>query len=243
MSEVTNLVGLGAIRFVDGTTRLPIGEPLELSAPGVRLARTRQGWYAIVATPALDADRAAHPRRKRPAPGSTPLAMEVRDPAGAYLPRRFTVSYPRDPDIAHAAQPNALFLPADVALFRSPAARTAANWALIRASVRHKTTHDPLAGALIRVVRRRAPGELLARGMSDARGEALVAVPGIPITTWEETGSRVLATEVEVQLQVVWDPRSADLPDPDDLEKRQARLRVRTADVTLASGRLLVQAL
>jgi hypothetical protein len=169
--------------------------------------------------------------------------MRVQDPAGAYLPRRFSVPYPRDPSPDHADQPNALFRPADVTLFRSPAARTAPNWALIRASVHDQTTQAPLPGALIRVVRRRAPGELLARGMSDSRGEALVAVPGIPITTWEEVGDRVLTTEVEVQLQVVWDARCASLPDPDDLERRQVKLRIRTADVTLASGRLLVQAL
>jgi hypothetical protein len=103
---------------------------------------------------------------------------------------------------------------------------------VIRASVLEG--EEPLGGALLRVHRRGGDGELLGSGMTDARGEALVAVAGIPVTTWREDAGDVLSTEVEATVRVLWE-QGAGLPDPDRLTEGDHA--VRTAEVTLASGR------
>jgi hypothetical protein len=99
-----------------------------------------------------------------------------------------------------------------------------------------------LAGALLRVVRQ-SNGEILGGGMTDRRGEALVAVQGIPSTTFDDSAGPVVATEVAVRLEVVWDPDAAELPDPDDLENRRVELMVRSATAMLAAGRVVAIAL
>lgn len=237
---------LGAVRFVDATTGLRITEPLRVEAPGVRWARTLQGWYAILSAPLVNtASGSLESPPAAPAVGSTPLLATVEDPSGRYLPRRCTVPFPRDPDPAHADEEDSLFRPVAVRLFRSSLAPTAPGWAVVRAQVRDPESGAPLPGALVRVVRFNPPEELLASGLADARGEALVAVPGIPITTWAQGPGPgpVLATRVEAWLHVSWDPEAGPLPDPDDLEARRDELLVGSRRATLQAGQLLVTTL
>ena len=94
---------------------------------------------------------------------------------------------------------------------------------MVRASVDARSTGAALPGALIRVVRS-ADSTPLGRGVSDERGEALVAIPGIPVTTWDSGSGSVLAAEIDVTLHVVYDQAVVGPPDPDDLEARQATL-------------------
>ena len=91
---------------------------------------------------------------------------------------------------------------------------------------------------MIRVIRV-SDDSRIAAGLSDGRGEALVAVPGIPVTTWGEDAGPVLTTEVEARLEVVFDPASGPVPDPDDLEARRNELRLKSSTVMLASGRAI----
>ena len=70
---------------------------------------------------------------------------------------------------------------------------------MIRASVTAQATGQPLSGALLRV-ERTSDATYLAGGISDSRGEALVAIPGIPVTTWEEGSGPVLTNEVGATL-------------------------------------------
>jgi hypothetical protein len=235
---------LGAVRFLDAVTGLRILDPLVVSAPGVRWLRNRLGYYVIADAPGLA--RATESFGEQPADvpvGSVPIALTVRDPGGRYLPRRGTLRLPRDPDPSRADEPESLFRPVDVRLFPAPAAGTAPGWALIRATVFAGQTDRGLPGALVRVLRQR-DGRHLASGLSDRRGEALVAVPGIPVTTWEEGEGPVLATQVEVTLKAHFDPNAADPPDPDDLEARHLGLSA-SGDVnrSLASGQTLVATL
>jgi hypothetical protein len=76
--------------------------------------------------------------------------------------------------------------------------------------------------------------------MSDHRGEALIAVEGIPTSSFSDDDGPVVATEIAVRLEVVWDPAVTGLPDPDDLEARRATLLVRQTTARLASGRILI---
>lgn len=91
----------------------------------------------------------------------------------------------------------------DVELYRSPAAPLGANWVGVRVSLSDTNTHDGLGGAVVRV---RNSGRLLARGLSDWRGEASVPVVGVPITTWSENENAVTVTAIDATLEVFFDP-------------------------------------
>jgi hypothetical protein len=231
---------LGAVRFLDASTGTEVREPLTVTGPGVRWIRNRAGWYVIANAPGLDAHTDAF-LAPPPAPPleSVGIALTVADPGGRYLPRQHTLRLPRDPDPLHAAAPGSLFRPIDVVLFPTPAARPPSGWSVVRASVTVVGTAAPVAGALVRVARS-SDGQRLASGLSDARGEALVPVPGIPLTTSDEGSGPVMATEVEVTVEVIVDPAAAGVPDPDDLEARRVALRVASTNVMLAAGRELV---
>lgn len=221
MLELVQDVVMGAIRFLDGTTLLKIQGPLRVEAPNGVVRPNRSGLYVIWSAP----------------PG--PLVATVNDPSTTYLARRFTVQLPRDTDPGHADQGTSIFRPVDVLLLPSPTAPTFPGWAVVRASVKNSGTKAALAGALVRVSRA-SDSKLLASGMSDDRGEALVAVPGVPVTTFDAGGGAVTATEIDVQIQTVFDPAVSGLPDPDDLEARKNTLPSSTVSKKLASGRTLI---
>jgi len=246
---------LGALRFVDANTGAVVRDALLPRVAGARLQRNRSGLWVLsgVDAPAELAAHGAAFERPPAAPplGDVPLALDVSDSAGRYLPRRATLALPRDPAPANAALPGSLFQPIDVALFPSPAAATGANWALLRLSVTDDASGDALGGVLLRVTR---DGATLARGLSDWRGEALVAVPGVPVTTWSDAPGAVVASEVGATLDAVFDPATgsrtpmarvragtapATLPavDPDDLAARRATLPATSRPVLLAAGR------
>jgi hypothetical protein len=50
--------------------------------------------------------------------------------------------------------------------------------------------------------------------LADWRGEALIAVAGLPVTTWD--GNSTLAVQVSVRLEVVFDARLTPLPEQID---------------------------
>ena len=232
---------LGAVRFTDAVTGLVIMEPLVVGAAGVRWIRNRRGCYVLAGAPGLEAhaDTFAAPPAAPPV-GSVQVRFTVSDPGGRYLARRGSIDLPREPD---PNQASSLFRLVDIMLFPAPTAATWPGWAVVRASVSGAGPGTVLAGALIRVVRT-SDDVRLGSGMTDARGEALVAVEGIPSTTFGEGPGPVLATEVAVRLDVVHDPTTAGTaPDPDDLEARRGELLVRSGTATLQAGRRVTKAL
>ncbi|GHD03053.1 hypothetical protein GCM10007320_62800 [Pseudorhodoferax aquiterrae] len=242
---------LGAVRCIDAVTRAQIDTPLQLQLAGGTLRRNRSGLYVVVGADALAAHAAAFALPPAaPAPGSVELALSVQDPLGRYLPRRAVLRLPRDPV---AGQPDDLFTPVELALYPAAAAPTGANWSLLRASLHAQPGGDALGGALLLV---RADGRVLARGLSDWRGEALVPVPGVPVTTWSDDPDAMVVSELAAELQWVFDPAAglrtplasvqagrapAALPlvDPERLEARAATLPNATQAVALAAGRTL----
>lgn len=240
---------LGAVRCIDAVTRTQIDTPLQLQLTAGTLRRNRSGLYVIVRADALAAHETSFALPPAaPALGSVRLPLTVQDPLGRYLPRRTTLALPRDP---LAGQPDALFSPIELALYPASAAPTGANWSLLRASVREQASGDALGGALLIV---RADGRVLARGLSDWRGEALVPVPGVPVTTWSDEPDAVVVSELAAELQWIFDPATglstplaavqagrapAVLPlvDPESLESRAATLPRATQAVALAAGR------
>lgn len=187
---------LGAVRFLDATTSRPVRSPLAVMGDGLRLVRNREGLFVL-----LEAS----------GPEVQTVELTVSDPGGRYLPRRFTLDLPRDPDPAAA---NSLFHPVDVRLYPAPAARLAPGSAVIRASVVREGTQEPLGGVLLRVMRD-GKVEPVACGLTDWRdpvqGEALVEVPGGLFAGWTPTA-------VAVSLEALFDPAAEWPPDSDSLQ-------------------------
>ncbi|HEX6042351.1 hypothetical protein [Longimicrobium sp.] len=224
---------LAALRFRDAVTGATVAAPLDVRAAGARWIRNRRGWWILAGAPGLEAHTASFAAPPAaPALGSVALGVRVADPAGRYLPRVVSLALPRNPDPLKADKPDSLFQPVEVDLFPSPAAAVSPNWAVLRVSA--LGADGPLAGALLRVVRKASPTTVLGQGMTDARGEGLIAVAGIPVTTWEEEQGSVLATEVEARVDLFWQA-GAGPPDPDALGK--LKKATKTATVKLASGR------
>jgi len=232
---------LGAIRFVDATTKLRIGSPLIVKADGLSFVRNRSGHYVIASATGLETHTAAFDKPPvSPGLGTMLFEINVADPASQYLARRHALKLPRDPDPKHANVGDSLFQLIDVELFPSSIAPTGPGWAVIRATVLKRGTKEPLSGSLIRVTRKNgvAAGEkALGRGLTDKRGEALVAVPGIPVTTFGEGAGSVTTNEIDVTIEAFFDPAASGIPDPDDLEERRTSLKTETIITKLASGR------
>jgi hypothetical protein len=243
MPETVDRRVLGAIRFVDAVTRAAISEPLVVSAPGVSWRRNSSGWFVVAAAPGLhDHTLAFDAPPAIPPVGTLPIELTVRDPGRRYVARRHTFHLPRSADPAGALDPGSLFRPADVPMFRSSSAPVAQGWAVVRATVTAAGSGARLGGALLLVLSTAAPPVVLAAGIADERGEGVVVVPNVPVTTFGE-GESVLATEVSVAVQAVVVPGSLDVPDPDAMAAAvgtpEARA-VTVANVKLASGRTVV---
>jgi hypothetical protein len=228
---------LAAVLFVDGVTGAVIDTPLVIEGSGLGWLRNRRAFWVLTAAPGLEAHVTsfAGPPATPPV-GSVRHTVTMRDPAGRYLPRLTTLALPRNPDPADADQSDSLFQPIVVPLYPAVTARLATGWAVLRLTVTGGAPGSRLRGALLRV-RRAADGPVLARGLSDDRGEALVPVPGIPVTTWSEEPDAVIVNEIDAILQVIPNPGPGVVADPDALE---ALAPSKTVNLKLASGRVQV---
>jgi hypothetical protein len=245
---------LGALRCVDAPTLVPVEQPFTFEAEGVRLLRNLSGLVVIREWTELAAHAVTFEAPPaEPPTGSLSLEITVRDPSGRYLPRRIRLALPRDPRPERAAEPDSLFVPIDIAMYPSTSAPVGANWVELRVTVTEAASGDALGGALLRVV---SEGRVLARGLTDWRGEALVPVAGVPVTTWSTEPGAVVVSEIPATLETVFDPASGrrtpaaavhagqtppalPLVDPDAIEAARAGLPQATRAVQLAAGRSL----
>jgi len=243
---------LGALRCIDAGTLAPIEQVLQVEVPGARVQRNRGGLYVIVHADAIAAHEDAFDAPPdQPVIGNVHLQATVSDPGGHYLPRRVSLALPRDPSPAHADQAGSLFRAIELPLYASSAAATGLNWAVLRVALHEDASGDALGGALLLA---RANGQVLGRALTDWRGEALLPVLGVPVTTWSDDPHAVVVTELTAQLEWVFDPATgtrtaiadvragrapAVLPlvDPDALEAQRATLPHGAQAVTLAAGR------
>ncbi|HEX5078613.1 MAG TPA: hypothetical protein VFV80_05630 [Geminicoccaceae bacterium] len=240
---------LGAVRLIDATTGRPLRRPLSVSAEGVRFLINRAQLYVISRAPGLDAHATAFEAPpEEPPPGSRAIEITIDDPLGEYLPRRATVPLPRSP-APQADEPD-LFAPEAVAVLPSPNAALRQNWSGVRLSLR-LTDGRPVRGALISLRSQADENRVVASGLSDERGEALVILPGLPVSRsaggsepegpQPEADDEVTTPETPVTLEIVVDP---DLPwpvDPSRLMANRAQWRraVETGTVDLATGRVV----
>ncbi len=189
----------GAIRFVDAVTATPIDEPFQLNSADASFVRNRSGLYVIRTVKGFADYEASF--ETPPAVAASELNVTISDPGGRYLPRIAHLVLPRDPDPKSSASAASLFQAIDVEMFSAPAAAVAVNWAVLRISLASADGHR-LGGALVRVLRN---GSVLARSLTDWRGEALLPVAGVPVTTFGESAGAVVTSEIEVTVQAVFD--------------------------------------
>lgn len=201
----------------------PLWRRLSMRPSGSRFVRNRSGVHVLLEAPgwqgycgAFDLEEA----EDLPAVGSKRLDLAVVDLSGRFLPRLFSVDLPRDPDPAHRDTPGSLFQPIDVLLYSSPVGRPATGCAVLRLRVTKKGSTEGLPWTRVHVVRDDPGRKVLARGLCDDRGEALIPVPGIPVTSWngDAGDGKVIVTETAVEIVARFKAVASLFPNPDDLD-------------------------
>jgi hypothetical protein len=236
---------LGALQIVESVTGAPIpammlieatalqalnaaGEPsgdvISLQPGAVQLRRNKHGDYVILQSPGFE----AYTRALYDLPNVTAvkLSLHILDPGSCYLPTLAMVSFPRDvtpPEVDQPFPPDSVFMPVRLQVFPSPAARVEVSWAVIRATVRTLVKDGPfekggarLPWALLHVSQGQGNnGQALTTGLADARGEALLALPGILVTMPAPDSQAVSTREITVHVQVAFDPALHQITDQD----------------------------
>lgn len=250
--EVIDRRVLGAMRLVDRATGTILKRLIDVSADNVVFIRNRSNHYVFAKVPGLE--NHTHTFEKPPdSPqlNSVAVTVQAEDPLNHYLPRLVNALLPRDPNPDNAANSDSLFQPQNVNLYVAANAPVRANWSTVRASTTHN--NDPVRGALLRVVRL-ADNEVLASGISDERGEALVIIPGVPITQFADENNNddhgghghghghddqpVIVTELPVRLEVSFDSTTQWPINPDSLEENHTTSIRATQNLALSTGRM-----
>lgn len=267
MIEVIEQRVLAAFRFVDRPTGDILTRRFEVSAPGVKFIRNRSRQYVIASAPGL---RSHTESFESPPPippvGSITVNIQVTDPLKKYLPRMAHLTLPRNANPEESENPDSLFQPIDIALYPSPNAPLRPNWSTVRARVVRVGSGDsriPVAGSLLRIIKT-SNNEVFASGISDERGEALIIIPGVPITDFAEgdgdgdtddaqpddaqpdDASPVagnpdppMIKELPVKLEVSFNPAVGWPVNPDELEKNHSSfIKGESKDLKLRTGRM-----
>jgi hypothetical protein len=201
---------LGAVRWLDAVTERPIAQPLAVASSDLRFVRNRSGLSVIVSAAGLGAYEACLDLNSLSPADVVPdlsldLTAAVSDPTGRYLPRRFSLKLPRTaqpPRLPNGRRPaDSLFEPVSISLLPSPLAEVATGWAQVRVTAR-TAAGGPLKNLFLRVVAT-AGNAILGRGMTDARGEGLVIVPGLKLFAPGNTPEEVTTRETEVRLEAI----------------------------------------
>ena len=231
---------LGAIRWLDAVTKAVIAQPLAVRAATASLTRNLSGLFVITTANGLEKytghlDLATLPPADVKPDESVTVTGQVEDPTGCYLARIFTVALPRNGTTTLPHPANSLFSPVDLELLPTPRAKAMAGWAQVRVTVK-KQSGEPFANVLIRVVAT-ANNRVLGRGMSDARGEALVAVPGLPLFQAGATPDKVVTSETAAKIEFIPPTSAAPLVDWTALDALAAiPANIRATPLALKAG-------
>lgn len=237
---------LGAMQLIDRVTQSPVTRPLRISSKKASLVRNRRGYYVITQANGLEHHVASFQKPPAtPALESKSFRFEITDPLGHYLPRWLDLRLPRDPDPLHATDTGSLFKPVDVVMYPASTAPLSPNWSSLRISVARASNRAPIRGALLQVIDA-ADDTLLASGISDEQGEALVIVPGVPITKFADEANDpdgvgeppVVVNTLPVRLELSLGNTTSWPVNPDLLEQNHVANRRMHMDLTLSTGRM-----
>jgi len=260
---------LGALRFVDSTTRNEIKWPLKIKTPErepeVTLFRNQSQLWVIASAEGLEThlDKFISPPLPPP-DGDGPdyfsktYKLDIADPSGKFLPRIANINLPRR---LYFHESENIFTPIDVEMYPTPMITAAPNWSVIRVSIQdvkileetdsmeevngiQQPKRMPVSGAWLRVFKA-GETEPTQRVVSDDRGEAIILLPGLPVTDfssseeesseeeepseedpeehneWLATGPVVELTTT-ITISVVVDPELPWPVDPEELEDHAA---------------------
>jgi len=232
---------LGAVRVTDAVTGRTVAAPVMISAPGLPLLRKGVADYVIMSADNFGA--------------GLDVPIDVRPLDGAYLPRRFTMHLPRDSDPANAEQPTSIFRPVAIALPPSPSYPVSGSPALLRVTVRRSIDGARVGGAVVRLRTAPVPAPDF-HSMTDAVGEALIVVPGVPLTS--PGPNATVLRDIAARLDVLVDPalatftadagvdaaraaalaRSDGFIDPDDVIARLGPAAPAATTIRIGAGRV-----
>jgi hypothetical protein len=230
---------LGAFRLIDSITGGTVSGPMTVQSPGLTLRQNRSGIWVIFNGPNFTPlTNSFLPPANWPPPA--PFTVSIQDPSGKYLARLATLEVPAP--LTAASDPASVFNPQGITLFASAGAAMGANWAVVRASVVRAATTPPqgLANAILRVTRT-SDNSILAVGMTDARGEALLAVPGLGVRAGTTPAGPVLEATTAVSVEAFFDSTfltqpAGFLPNPDQLLSNLGAASVKTDTLTAQLG-------
>jgi hypothetical protein len=199
--------------------------PVSVVADGVRLFAKRPGALVIAEAQGFETYTAAFdPMSAAPAVGSVTLQLDIRPADPALAARRAGVALPRDPDPTHSEQSGSLFRPIEVALLPTPLAEGTALTAALSVTVRRADDNRRVEGALVRL--RPDGGRPETRAMTDAAGDALLLVAGVPLAS--PGAGAVVRPDIAADLDAVIDPLLARFHRDDEIvEAREAARRRR----------------
>lgn len=243
---------LAAIVFLDALGQR-VRVPVAASAPGATIRQKEPGMLVVAGAPGLaDHVRSFAAPPGVPAVGSVELPLDLVPADPALAPRAAVVLLPRDPDPAATANANSLFRPQEIVLWPSPLAVPTGLAAALRITLRRADDGRRIEGAVVRV---QPEGRPAALALTDAAGEALLLVPGVPLATPGD--GAVVLPDIGATVMARLDPaaarfhadaalaaaradaarRRAALPDPDTLLTRPGLTATAERAVRLAAGR------
>jgi hypothetical protein len=231
---------LGAIRWLDHVSKAVVAHSLDVRSDNAAFTRNLSGLTVITAANGLEEYgdtfdlKDLRPAAKR-ALGSIVVGGTVQDPSGHYLPRAFKVMLPRDPTPGSPRPADSLFAPKDLELLPTAAAKTLAGWAQVRVTVLNKATGKEFRDVLVRVVTA-GNHRVLGLGMSDARGEALVVIPGLPLFGPGETAATMVTSETSARAEFIPPPPGTSPVDWTELDATAA------ADANVSNALLALKA-
>lgn len=238
---------LALLRLVDVYGR-PVTAPVIIHGDRVTHVRKNGGAIAILGAGGLETYTASFAAPSSPAVGSRRVQLDLEPVSGEVSPRRFELRLPRDTDPAKADRAGSIFRAVEIDMLPGPGARLTGSACALRVTVHRKSDKKLVENALVRA--RSEDEQFTARGLTNARGEATLIFPALPIA-FPGAGAN-LRSDLQARVAVTVDPGSARFSartsapqpvraappfvDPDDLGTTAADFAGGTP-VTLAAGR------
>jgi len=212
---------LAAVQFVD-VTGAPVVSPMAVAAEGATFVLKGGGQVAVMTAPGLGAHSTAFEAPpSTPALGTVTLQVDVFPADRALAARRFALALPRTPAPGQQGAPGSLFRPVEVELLPSPCAALSGLAAALSVTVRRASDNRRIEGAVVRL--RPEGGRPAARAVTDAAGDALLLIPGAPLSS-PGPGGTVLP-DIAGQLEAFVDPDLARFTADADLGEARATPR------------------
>jgi len=213
---------LALLAFVDVYGR-PVEGSVQVSGEGVRSVVKPGGRCAVLGAKGFDDYVASF--ATAPNHATTHVQIDCTPANRALAPRRFDLVLPRDADPAHAGQPGSLFQPVPVELLPAPASQSRGSAVLLRVSVKRSDDGRVVENALVRA--QTDNGLFAARALTDARGEAALLFPVLPLS-FAGAGATV-DPDIAAHVIVDADPAVALFHAPDEIAPAARDAAARTS--------------